>query len=367
MDTPITTHSHSTKASAVIELQNLSKTYPSPNGPVVALKNINLSVFEGEIFGIIGPSGAGKSSLIRCVNLLEHPSSGSVKVAGKSLTELTTSQLRESRHHIGMIFQHFNLLASKTVFENIAFPLKLRGINKQVITEKVNTLLEIVELKDKRDAYPSQLSGGQKQRVAIARALAENPKVLLCDEATSALDAKTTESVLALLQKINRQFNLTILLITHQIEVIKSICDRVAVMSQGEIVEQTDTVSLFSQPQTAIGQALIYSYLRQDLPKTLLQRIQHTPKPDHFPLIAISFFGAVVAEPIITSLIRELGVAVNILQANLEYIREQPIGRMVIEIMTPMSESDKVKEVLVYLHNKGLKTEILGYVRINAI
>lgn len=348
----------------MIELINLNKTYTSRQGTVTALKDVSLSISAGEIFGVIGPSGAGKSSLIRCVNLLESPTHGEIKIDGQSLNSLSLPQLRQIRHQIAMIFQHFNLLSRKTAFENIALPLILQKYDKKTIEEKVTSLLELVELQDKRHAYPAQLSGGQKQRVAIARALASSPKVLLCDEATSALDAKTTDAVLALLQKINRQFNLTILLITHQIEVVKTICDRVAVMDQGRIIEQADTVKLFSNPQTSLAKALIHSYLRQDLPQAIMAHIKLEPQNGYLPLLQITFFGDAASKPIIANLTQQLGVSINILQANLGYIREQAMGRMVIAVM---DDSHKLPPILDYLLQHGLKVEILGYVPANRI
>ena len=221
----------------MIKLVDVEKTYYSKAGNIEALQKTNIEVKEGEIFGIIGLSGAGKSTLIRCINMLEVPTGGQVFVDGQELTAMNESQLRKARQNIGMIFQHFNLLASRTVFDNIAFPLQIQGMAKDKIAERVGELLDLVQLKDRADYYPSQLSGGQKQRVGIARALASNPKVLLSDEATSALDPQTTKSILQLLRDINKRLNLTIVMITHQMEVVKEICDRVAVIENGVIIE----------------------------------------------------------------------------------------------------------------------------------
>ena len=233
----------------MIELVNVEKTYHTSSGDIHALKRTSLTINQGEIFGIIGLSGAGKSTLIRCINMLEVPTAGQVFVDGEELTAMTETQLRKARQNIGMIFQHFNLLASRTVFDNIAFPLEIQGLGKDEIKKRVEPLLELVQLQDRADHYPSQLSGGQKQRVGIARALASNPKVLLCDEATSALDPQTTKSILNLLRDINQRLNLTIVMITHQMEVVKEICDRVAVIENGSIIEEGNMVDVFTNPQ----------------------------------------------------------------------------------------------------------------------
>ena len=233
----------------MIELVNVEKTYYSKAGDIHALHKTNLSIKAGEIFGIIGLSGAGKSTLVRCINMLERPTGGQVFVDGSELTSMTDAQLRKARQSIGMIFQHFNLLTSRTVYQNIAFPLEIQGMSKSEIDKRVRPLLELVQLEERADYYPSQLSGGQKQRVAIARALASNPKVLLCDEATSALDPQTTKSILELLKDINKKLNLTIVLITHQMEVVKAICDRVAVIENGDLIEEGPMVDVFTNPQ----------------------------------------------------------------------------------------------------------------------
>lgn len=243
----------------MIFIDNVSKSFKYGDKKTWAVKNVNLNVKKGEVFGIIGLSGAGKSTLIRCLNRLEEPTSGSITIDGVDITSLNKNQLRIARKDIGMIFQHFNLLSQKTVFENIAFPLELEGFSKDVIEKKVNKLLDYVELKDKKDSYPSQLSGGQKQRVAIARALVNDPKVLLSDEATSALDPKTTESILALLNKIRKEFSLTIVLITHQMEVVKDICDKVAIIENGEIIEENTVENLFQNPKTKTAKTFIRS------------------------------------------------------------------------------------------------------------
>lgn len=245
----------------MIELKHITKHFNHKNGQVVALDDVSLTVPEGKIFGVIGASGAGKSTLIRCVNLLERPSSGTVTVDGKALMKLSPSELARERRHIGMIFQHFNLLSSRTVFQNIAFPLELEGQSKQEISKRVHELLALVGLEDKAQDYPARLSGGQKQRVAIARTLASNPRVLLCDEATSALDPATTKSILALLKDINRRLNITILLITHEMRVVKNICDEVAVISSGKLIEQGAVDEVFSNPKHELTKEFILDYV----------------------------------------------------------------------------------------------------------
>ncbi|MBP1764224.1 MAG: Sulfate-transporting ATPase, partial [Firmicutes bacterium] len=249
----------------MIELKEIKKEYHGASGSIHALKGIDLGVKAGEIYGIIGKSGAGKSTLIRCINMLEKPSSGNVVVDGEDITLLSERQLRETRKKIGMIFQHFNLISSRTVYDNVAFPLELAGKSKQEIEAEVLPLLELVGLSDRMNRYPAELSGGQKQRVAIARALANHPKVLLCDEATSALDPQTTRSILELLKDINRKFQLTIVLITHEMQVIKEICDRVAVIEGGLIIEQGAVVEVFTRPQSATTRDFIRTIAGYDL------------------------------------------------------------------------------------------------------
>lgn len=244
----------------MIELKDINKVFKDKNqNEFYAAKDVNLKINYGEIFGIIGFSGAGKSTVVRCINLLGRPTSGQVIVNEKNLLELSAKELREERKKIGMIFQHFNLMPSRTVFENIAFPLKHSGLSKKQVQEKVRELLTLVELADKESQYPSQLSGGQKQRVAIARALANNPKILLCDEATSALDPTTTKQILGLLKKLRDKLNLTIVIITHQINVVKDICDKVAVMEHGKVVETGDVFDIFANPQDEVTKRFIHS------------------------------------------------------------------------------------------------------------
>ena len=343
----------------MIKLSNLNKSFTTPTHVIRALDNVSLSVEAGEIFGIIGKSGAGKSSLLRCINLLDRPDSGTIEVDGVRLDQLSQSELLTARHTIGMIFQHFNLLSAKTVYDNVALPLRFQKINEKIIAEKILPLLEIVELSDKKNAYPSQLSGGQKQRVAIARALASHPNVLLCDEATSALDPQTTEAVLNLLQKINQQFNLTIVLITHEMEVVKSICDRIAIMADGKVIEHGKSFDIFTHPQAEITQTLVKACIEPTLPNSIKQRLSTTPSNHSHPLIKIHFFGEAAQQAVIAEVIAETQIKASILQANMEYIQDQAIGVAIIEIL---ASPDKLDDIVRSLAAKQITAEVLGYV-----
>jgi D-methionine transport system ATP-binding protein len=336
----------------MIELQHVSKHYAATH----ALQDINLTVKKGEIVGVIGKSGAGKSTLIRCANLLEKPSSGKVFVAGQELTALSSSDLRKARKHIGMIFQQFNLLDSKTVYENIALPLKL---NKQHDHNKILKLLDLVGLTDKKNEYPAQLSGGQKQRVAIARALVMDPHVLLCDEATSALDPQNTEAILYLLKKINVELGLTILLITHEMHVIKHSCDRVIVLEDGKIVEEGMIAEVFASPKKTITQYFVDSALRAELPGILQEKILTSAKANTVPVWRIYFQGKSAAEPIITQLAREFELNLNILQASLECIQHLTLGIMIVGVD---ADEGKREAGLRFLAQKNLKVEVIGHV-----
>ncbi|MDD3396597.1 MAG: methionine ABC transporter ATP-binding protein [Acidaminococcaceae bacterium] len=347
----------------MIDLQNVEKTYFSKNGDVHALKKTNLHINAGEIFGIIGLSGAGKSTLIRCINMLETPTAGKVFVDGQELTAMRNSELRKARQNIGMIFQHFNLLASRTVYDNIAFPLEIQGIDKAVIKQKVEPLLELVGLTDRRDHYPSQLSGGQKQRVGIARALASNPKILLCDEATSALDPQTTKSILELLRDINKRLNLTIVMITHQMQVVKDICDRVAVIEHGSIIEEGSLLDLFTNPQTATTKEFISTINNVELPAILKNtKIFPDYQPNTTPIIRISFIGNSAGDPLISTLIKNYSVDVNIIYGNIDSIKDTPYGTMVVELS---GTKDNMETAISYLQERNLKIEVLGYVARN--
>jgi D-methionine transport system ATP-binding protein len=346
----------------MIELRNLTKNYQTQAGAIQALRDINLRVQAGEIFGVIGKSGAGKSTLIRCVNLLERPTQGTVVVADSDLTALSAAELRQARHQIGMIFQHFNLLSQRTVYQNIALPLELIGHNKKQIDIAVMPLLELTGLSDKKNNYPAELSGGQKQRVAIARALASQPKVLLSDEATSALDPHTTKTILQLLKDINIQLGITILLITHEIEVIKQICDRVALIHEGEIIEQDEIYNFFTQPKTVLAQETVKSALKQELPEIVQKQLQAVAIANSKPVLRIIFHGRAAAEPLIARLMQDFGITMNILQANIEFLKQDALGIMVTEIV---NNADKLPQAIAYLQQHGVNAEIIGYIEKN--
>ena len=348
----------------MIKLFHIEKTYDSPSGPVKALKGIDLTIGRGEIFGIIGLSGAGKSTLIRCINMLERPTAGKVIVDGKDLTEMNDSQLREMRKQIGMIFQHFNLLSSATVYDNVAFPLRLAKVNEEDIRKKVEPLLNLVGLSDKSAQYPSQLSGGQKQRVGIARALASDPKVLLCDEATSALDPQTTKSILDLIKDINQKLELTVVVITHEMQVIKDICDKVAVISNGVIAEQGSVVDVFINPQQAITKEFISVLLSNELPAAFRgNKISQEETVGSLLLLRLTFLGETADNPVIAGMIREAeGVDVTLLFGNLDQIHGIPFGRMIIGLAGDKAEMEKA---LNYLKQEDLKLEVIGYVERN--
>ena len=348
----------------MIELKNLQKTYQGDNGSLEALRGVSVHVRQGEIFGVIGKSGAGKSTLIRCINMLERPTTGSVIVDGEELTTMPERQLRDVRKKIGMIFQHFNLLSSRTVFDNIAFPLELAGKTATEIEAAVTPLLELVGLADKRNQYPAQLSGGQKQRVGIARALANRPKVLLCDEATSALDPQTTHSILELLKDINQKFNLTIVIITHEMQVIKEICDRVAVIENGLIIEEGSVIDLFVRPQTATTKDFIRTIVSHDLPDIFADiPFSATPSPGSNLMLRLSFIGTSANEPIIAGLIRRFNVDVNILFGNIDHLKATPFGTLLVEVS---GEDAAIQAALQYLQEIELGIEVIGYVARNA-
>lgn len=343
----------------MIQLQNIDKLFHTKSGDFQALSDVNLTVAEGEICGVIGRSGAGKSTLIRCVNLLERPTSGQVIVAGQSLLALNKAELRKARHQIGMVFQHFNLLASRNVYRNVAFQLELLGKSKSEIKAAVEPLLELTGLTDKRDVYPHQLSGGQKQRVAIARALVTRPKVLLCDEMTSALDPETTRSILQLVKQINRDLGLSILLITHEMDVIKNISDHVAVIDAGRIVENTDVISLFRSPQSDVAKQFVQGDLAEHIPAELLAQLHKEPFEHGKMLVQIAFYGAAATQPVMHELLSRTQVKVNILQADLEYLRSETIGVMLV---TLDGTTDMCEQAITYLKQKGIGVEVLGYV-----
>ena len=328
----------------IIEIKNLTKTFGSGENQVEALRDVNISVESGEIFGIIGLSGAGKSTLVRCINLLERPNEGQVLFHGQNMMTMTDKQLRLQRRKITMIFQSFNLLEQRTALDNICFPLELVGTPRKEAVKRAKELLEIVGLPDKANAYPVQLSGGQKQRIAIARALATDPEVLLCDEATSALDPKTTDSILKLLQEINRERGITVIIITHQMSVIEQICHRVAILDHGDVAEIGKVVDVFHNPQSEAGRRLV-SPEAANLPLSTWTG----------PVARIAFNGNASADPIIATLAMDLGVKVSILGADTRNIDGKAFGTMLISLPEDLATKRKVMDYLNAL--EGVHTE----------
>lgn len=336
----------------MIQIENLSKVYKTKGRTVKGVDDVTLTIESGEIFGIVGYSGAGKSSLLRCLNLLERPTSGSVTIGGQNLTKLKGSQLRKARLKIGMIFQHFYLISQKTIYENIAFALRAANTPEKKIEPRVTELLEVVGLADKRDVFPAQLSGGQKQRVGIARALANNPSVLLCDEATSALDPTTTTSILRLLKRINKELGITIVLITHEMDVVKEICDRMAIMQDGRVVEEGQVYDLFSNPQQPLTKEFISSVVSFDLPKDVLADLTGT-------LIKVTFIGNVAMEGVISDTMQKFAVKGNFLHGSIEYIQERALGIFLMELQGHASEIGKA---VAYMAAQQAKVEVIEYV-----
>ena len=341
----------------MITLENVTKKFNNGNGEIHAVKDVSLHIREGEIFGIIGFSGAGKSTLVRCINLLERPTEGRVLVDGQDLMALSQSQLRVARRKIGMIFQHFNLMKSRTVYDNIAFPLKKSKLTKQEKDTKIRYLLELVGLSDRSNAYPSQLSGGQKQRVAIARALANDPKVLLCDEATSALDPQTTKSILALLQKLNAELGITIVLITHEMAVVKEICDRVAIMEQGCVVEQGTAEDIFVHPVEDVTRSFISTADNLDKIFALMHegnemmRIQPGEK-----LVLLTYSSNNATEALISHITVQFGITASIVFANVDILKGKTIGRLMVVLH---GEEENVQQAIAYIETRDVKLEVI--------
>ncbi len=336
----------------MLEFRNVSKVYSAKKKEVVGVDNVSLTINSGDIFGIVGYSGAGKSSLLRCINLLERPTSGEILINGKDLTKLSRNELRLARLKIGMIFQHFYLISQKTVGENIAFALKAASMPANAIPDRVDELLEMVGLAEKRDVYPAQLSGGQKQRVGIARALANNPAMLLCDEATSALDPKTTVSILRLLKEINKKLGITIVLITHEMDVVKEICNRMAVMQDGKVIEEGDVYDIFASPQKILTQEFISSVVSFDIPKTILKDVRGQ-------IVKILFKGNVAGEGVISDTMQCFEVKGNFLHGTIEYIQERPLGIFLMELQGEDSELAKAR---VYMTERGAIVEVVLHV-----
>lgn len=326
----------------MIEIKNLCKTYSLTDGSVEALRDVSLSIPDGDVFGIIGMSGAGKSTLVRCINMLERPTAGSVVIDGKDLTKMTEKELRAERQSITMIFQGFNLLMQKNCLRNVCFPLELAGVKKAEATKKAQSLLELVGLGDKALAYPAQLSGGQQQRVAIARALATNPKVLLCDEATSALDPKTTNAILELIREINQKLGITVIIITHQMSVVESTCRHVAILEEGQVVEQGEVSAVFSHPKSEAARRLVFP---EGNPESLLCSLPGSR------LIRVVFNGAdATGKPIIARMATEISVEANIAYASTRSIEGRTYGSMLLSIE---NKNDDLARAITYLTQDG--------------
>lgn len=347
----------------MIELTHVSKDFGKGQQQVHAVRDVSLSINKGEIFGIIGFSGAGKSTLVRCINLLERPTAGTVTVDGREVTALTAQELRQTRKKIGMIFQHFNLMPSRTVAGNVAYPLRGSGLSKKETADKVMRLLELVGIGDKANAYPSQLSGGQKQRVAIARALANDPNVLLCDEATSALDPQTTKSILHLLKHLNETLGITIVLITHEMAVVKEICHRVAVMEHGRVVEQGEVFNVFADPKQEITKNFIHT--TSNLQKIEELVAENSPVVQIQPgevIVRLSYLQRNVSEPLISAVSQKFGISLNIIFADITIVQDAPIGGTVAIIS---GERKQITEAVEYLIEKNVGVEVIKDARIS--
>lgn len=341
----------------MIRLENISKDFVVDGKTVHAVKDVTIEIDKGQIFGIIGFSGAGKSTLVRCINLLERPTSGKVFLEDTELTALPYKKLREARQKIGMIFQSFNLMPSRTVYENIELPLKHNGYPKDKRKQRIEEVLSLVELSDKGNNYPSQLSGGQKQRVAIARALAGDPKVLLCDEATSALDPKTTSQILALLKKLNQELKLTIVIITHQMSVVKDICDRAAVMEQGEVIEQGYVYDLFSNPKTKLTKSFMDTANNFGSFFDILdEKGSLADVSDGTHIYLLTYTGDAAGKALMSEIYKKFTVESNILYGNIDYIKGKPLGKLAVNLT---GDKDKIEGAVEYIKNSGVQLEVL--------
>lgn len=338
----------------MIEFKDISKQYELKGQTLHALNQINLQIPTGSIFGIIGYSGAGKSTLIRLINLLERPSSGRIIINGTDFTALDAKALRQERASIGMIFQHFNLMQTKTVAANIEMPMKLLGWSKAEREKRLEELLDFIDLKHKRHAFPDELSGGQKQRVGIARALANHPKILLCDEATSALDPQTTKSVLQLLKKINEEQGISIVMVTHEMDVIETVCDYVAVMEKGDVIETGSTLQIFSQPQHPTTKNFIQTVLQQHLPVNILTNLENQ---NHNSIYCLKFLGSSAQETVIQAVIKQFNISLNILFANMTEINGTVIGQMFIQLL---GDAQEIQAAIKFLEQHGVQVDQAG-------
>lgn len=337
----------------MIEVKNLVKKYNTQNGDITAINGIDLTINDGEIFGVIGLSGAGKSSLVRCINLLEQPTSGEIIVDGVCLSRATGKQLQNERKKIGMVFQHFNLLMNRTIYDNIAFPMRISKWSKESIEKRVPELLELVGLSDKSDSYPSNLSGGQKQRVGIARALATNPSLIMCDEATSALDPATTKQILELLKEVNEKLGITIVIITHEMEVIKSICDKVAIMEAGNIIEEGSVSEMLVRPKTEVAKAF---FGKIDLHTS--NKVYKDAIKTNGVLISAIFEGDRSVDPFISRMIKNYNIEASILLGNIEDINHSLIGHLVLKLE---GEDDDIQKSIQYLKDNNISVEVINY------
>ncbi|WP_099158950.1 methionine ABC transporter ATP-binding protein [Virgibacillus ndiopensis] len=331
----------------MITFEKVTKIYESTGKQVKALDDVDLHIEKGEIYGVIGFSGAGKSSLIRCVNLLERPTSGKVVVNNQDLLSLSPKELREAKRNIGMIFQHFNLLNSKTVFTNVAMPLLLTKTPKEEVKKRVYELLDFVGLRDKADNYPDQLSGGQKQRIGIARALSTQPSVLLCDEATSALDPQTTQSILDLLKRINKEYNITILIITHEMGVIREICDKVAVLDQGKVIEAGSVFDVFAQPKTEIAHNFVSTVMHDEIPESVHQLIQSQESTSQ--IYRIVFVGESAGAPLLSQIAKQFDVEVNVLFGSITELQGTPFGNLIVKFE---GEAKEISRVIMHINQQ---------------
>jgi len=334
----------------MIDIHGVRKTFKTDRGKMEALKNIDLRIETGEIFGIIGLSGAGKSTLLRTLNRLEEPDSGSVNLGGTAITGLVNSELRKIRRRVGMIFQHFNLLSSRTVYGNVAFPLELEKWTSSDIRSRVEEMLRLIGLEDKASSYPEQLSGGQKQRVGIARALANSPSVLLCDEATSALDPKTTQSILALLEDINAKTGITVVIVTHEMGVIRQICHRVAVLDEGKVVESGKVEDIFMKPRSAMAKQLLSHLPRRSYDLDIL------PREKGKPLVSFSFSGNSSGQPVISRAIKESGAEINILSGEIDKLQSTSVGSLTVQISGTREE---IRNAISYVESRNVSTEVI--------
>ncbi len=339
----------------MIKVEGLYKSFDSETGSLEVLKGVSFQVAKGEIYGIIGLSGAGKSTLVRCINRLEEPTSGKIFVDGEDIVQMSSEELLKHRKEIGMIFQSFNLFHQKTVGKNIAYPLEISGLSKQEINMRVDELLEFVDLRDKKHAYPSQLSGGQKQRVAIARALATKPKLLLSDEGTSALDPENTKTVLELIRKTVRELGLTVVMITHQMEVAKEICDRVAVMEAGQIIEENTVVELFRNPKEKRTLSFIKG-LQDDIEEEIYEDEEYSSEEFEGMLVRLTFDDSTSKKPIVSTMVKDYNIIVNILSGNINRLHSSNVGYLLLELL---GEGSEVERALRELKAQGVNVEVM--------